>query len=145
MGFFKIYEESIFPLILFEISVMEKIFPSQIFQKLWMEKLILHSFWKIPLFPVTLSLIICKKNAFIFHIFIYLEFLYLSLWQTRMWKKNIFLTTSAHSTQFGFFEVILDYFARIVFSASSALFGHCNWQAIFPRNICSLLHYEPSH
>ena len=33
VGFFKIYEESIFPLILFEISVMEKIFLSQIFQK----------------------------------------------------------------------------------------------------------------
>ena len=33
-------------------------FPSQIFQKLWVEKLILHTFWKIPLFPVTLSWII---------------------------------------------------------------------------------------
>ena len=58
MGFFKKYEGSIFPLIVFEISVMEKIFPSQIFQKLWVEKLILHRFWKIPLFPVILSWII---------------------------------------------------------------------------------------
>ena len=33
-------------------------FPSQIFQKLWVEKLILHTFWKIPLFPVILSWII---------------------------------------------------------------------------------------
>ena len=39
-----------FSLILFEIS--------QIFQKVWVEKLILHSFWKIQLFPVILSWII---------------------------------------------------------------------------------------
>ena len=34
------------------------LFPSQIFQKLWVEKLILHTFWRIPLFPVILSWII---------------------------------------------------------------------------------------
>ena len=35
-----------------------KMIPSQIFQKVWVEKLILHRFWKIPLFPVILSWII---------------------------------------------------------------------------------------
>ena len=86
--------------------------PSQIFQKVWVEKLILHSFWKIPLFPVAFSWIIWKQKR-IFHIFMYLEFLYLSLWQTRMWKKNIFFwwhqlivrrlyfpTNSAHGVAF---------------------------------------------
>ena len=63
--FFKNYEESIFSLILFEISVMEKFFPSQIFQKVWVEKLILHSFWKIQFFPVIISWIIWKKVHFI--------------------------------------------------------------------------------
>ena len=62
VGFFKNYEESIFPLIVFEISVMEKFFPSQIFQKVWVEKLILHSFWKIQLFLVILSWIIYENE-----------------------------------------------------------------------------------
>ena len=51
-----------FSLILFEISVKEKFFPSQIFQKVWVEKLILHSFWKIPLFLVILLSIICDNE-----------------------------------------------------------------------------------
>ena len=51
-----------FSLILFEISVMEKIFPSQIFQKVWGKNLILHSFWKIQLFPVILSWIIYENE-----------------------------------------------------------------------------------
>ena len=43
---------------------MEKIFPSQIFQKVWGKKLILHSFWKIQLFLVILSWIIWKQITF---------------------------------------------------------------------------------
>ena len=50
-----------FSLTLFEISVKEKFFPSQIFQKVWGKKLILHSFWKIQLFLVILSWIIYEN------------------------------------------------------------------------------------
>ena len=61
-----------------------------------------------------------NKNTFIFHIFLYLEFLYYHFWQTRMWKKNIFFWRCVW---------IFRCFSRIIFSASSALFGHSNLQA----------------